>query len=58
MVGIEFEESVTKTRGAYDDVFAALLTFFERVHGSPEAFDAGIGTKIPHTFGVRRGIGG
>ena len=55
MVGIEFEESGTETRGAYDDTFFAGLSFFDHIHGTPEHVDARIGTEIAHAFGVRSG---
>lgn len=52
MVSVEFEESVTEAGRAHNDAFAACLSHFGPVHGSPEAVNADTGTEIAHAFGA------
>ena len=55
VVRIEFKESVTEARGADDDAFLVVPTFFTCVHGAPQGFHSHAGMEIVHTSFVRRG---
>ena len=56
MVGIELEETVSEAgHTANDDMFAALATYFEIVHRSPEEIDIGNGSEIAHAPSRRSG---
>ena len=56
MVSIEFVQAYPKARRAHDDAFAALTSYFDGIHRSTNGGKAGSETKIPHAFGVRRGV--
>ena len=55
MVGVELKQAGTMGRMADDDVFAAFLTDFEFIHGSPEVLDTFRRHEITHPFGINRG---
>ena len=59
MVSIKLEKAVSHMRITADDnMFAAFATELEIVHGTPEEFDRGNGSKIAHTSGRRSGKSG
>jgi hypothetical protein len=55
MVGIELQHAGTLGTMTDNDMFAAFLTYFEVIHGSPEGFDGFARHEIAHPFGINRG---
>ena len=49
------KESVSVVYAAYDNVFTALASEVEVVHGTPKGVDGRNGIKVAHSFGVRSG---
>ena len=57
MVGVQFMQARPETGWSDDDAFTPLAANFDEVHRTVKGLNAISKVKIPHTFGVRSGIG-